>query len=721
MNLIKKSYISALAVIAAGVLTGCQEDELSIAKAVMASASTLTFDGLNPDEQVITVYSDAQWTADIPDWVTIEPTTGSGTTDVTVTVTTNLRDGSLDNPRKSNLVFHGSTLASRATVIVQQTGDKYRDVPEVEISQIPTLEDEAVILTKEVQAVALSSKGFIAADATGYVYVKSSDIPALGDNLLIWGEKDTDKSIAVILADKIQVNTNSAVTYPAAYDITGEIDSYKAERTEYIKASGLLNGTKVSIEGAEVMGLNVLDAHADLNLADLDGHNVEVEGFFVGTSAPVVNVIAANIIDHGAAKVTTLAKWHLGDADINFGTTFPAEGIVRSSGGEYGGYITYVPEDLENSNDNNKYKLDVSANNPRVSGPWPGDYWLFHSDTKVMAGDKVQIIFQSRVSGTGHKFWRLEYLDGKEWKTAGAELKTSEPGQEITYTHAMASDGSTNITVNTTVTYLSETSTCEFRFVCVANWQANGSGALDARNGGTARLSIDDATDESLQPSLTMLGGSGGMATNVIFFDDFSWLAPLVEAAQAADPGEYDTVGSGDISAKAPNLYTTADLSAMFITLRDKMGYVIPGASDGASNVVYLQDCYLKMGKTGSSSQTSLTIPPIDPQGKAFILSFDWARMVQGSGTIDNYTLTVMLTGNGTFEDGTKYQDFATTQDVGEIFWTNFEAKIIGADKDTKITFVATDLVNKETGAIDYTKSGGRRMFIDNIKAVLAE
>ncbi|MCX4335670.1 MAG: hypothetical protein K1V99_07945 [Bacteroidales bacterium] len=124
------------------------------------------------------------------------------------------------------------------------------------------------------------------------------------------------------------------------------------------------------------------------------------------------------------------------------------------------------------------------------------------------------------------------------------------------------------------------------------------------------------------------------------------------------------------------------------------------------------------MGKTSTKSQTSLTLPSMDAGGQAFTLSFDWARMVQGDGTIDKYTLTLMITGNGTFANGTKYSDeLSTPQGKGEIFWTNVSAEISGADKDTRITIVATDLLDKSTGKIDYTKSGGKRMFIDNIVA----
>ena len=210
--------------------------------------------------------------------------------------------------------------------------------------------------------------------------------------------------------------------------------------------------------------------------------------------------------------------------------------------------------------------------------------------------------------------------------------------------------------------------------------------------------------------------------SDVIFADDFSWVQPVVDAAKSSDPGEYDTVGSKNLGAKAPNLYSSEALSDIFVPLRDKMGYVIPGKADGANNVVYVQECYLKMGKTKSSSQTSLTLPSINAGGKDYVLSMDWARMVQGDGAIDNYTLTWVIVGNGTFENGTKYSDpFETPQGLGEIFWTKISAVVKGADADTRITVVATDLLNKETGAINYKASGGRRMFIDNIVAKVIE
>ena len=237
-----------------------------------------------------------------------------------------------------------------------------------------------------------------------------------------------------------------------------------------------------------------------------------------------------------------------------------------------------------------------------------------------------------------------------------------------------------------------------------------------AANSGEARTGQITIVNDSYSYAETVTVKQ--FASGVLFYDNFDWLAPVIAKAKETDPGDYDTVGSS-LSAKAPNIYTTAALNSIFVPLRNAIGYYIPGKSDGANNVVYPQENYLKMGKTSSSSQTSLTLPALDPAGKDMEISFDWARMVQGASSsfkIDDYTLTLMIVGNGTFENGTKYsEEFSTPQKAGEIFWTTFSAIVKGADKDTRITMVATSNLDKSTGKIDYTKSGGKRMFIDNI------
>lgn len=207
--------------------------------------------------------------------------------------------------------------------------------------------------------------------------------------------------------------------------------------------------------------------------------------------------------------------------------------------------------------------------------------------------------------------------------------------------------------------------------------------------------------------------------SGVVYFDDFGWLAPAVAMIKKTAPGNYDTVGEHDLKAKATNIYTTSALKNFFVPEINSIGYVIPGKADGANDVVYLQENYLKMGKTSTNSQTSLTLPGLYAEGKNVELSFDWCRMEQGDGTIDNYTITLKIEGAGTFDNGTKYSDeLSTPQEKGQMFWTTVSARIKGADSTTRVTIVASDLLDKSNGNIDYKKSGGRRMFIDNIKVV---
>lgn len=720
MNFIRQSYLAALSLVAmAGAITSCDKSD-NVAKAVMASANALTFPGEEASEQIITVYSDAEWTADVPEWVTIDPSTGSGTTDVTVSVNANMRDGALDNPRRSELVFHGKTLMSRATVIVNQSGDKFRDVKNFTISEVAASDDETVVIVPTAQVAALTSKGFVATDGSSAVYVLSSEEVAVGDAVEIWGTKGADKELpAITNADKVIVSSNSAVSYPSAKDITSEIDTYKAESREFIQVSGLLKGSSLKLDGEHTVSVAVLDAHSSLEIAQLNNHNVVLYGYFAGLVSNTINVIAAKFDDKGAAAGTGSlpVEWYIGvkgDKNINFAETFPKSGTIAATKNE--GEIKYV-YDLTDNNANNKFKLDVESGNPRCTGPWPGDYWDFATNASAKAGETVEISFETRTSGTGHKYWRLEYLDGTEWKVAGTALKTSEPGSEIVYTHTMNADGKTNVFVDTQVTYENATSMIEFRFVCAANWQAKG-GALGARNGGSARLTVTDPADPSRQPTIKKVSGAGGKTA--VFEDDFSWVDPIVSAYNAAVPDKPigDTIGEKNKGAEAPNVYNAA-LKEAFFKLFDEKGYEDMYPSE---EVIYLQPGYLKFGRTGGHN-TSLRLPKLNLDAASDIdVEFDFAAMAQGSGTIDDTKLVVVVEGDGEFANGTKYSDLITqNQGKDELFWTHAKTTVKGATANTRLVIVMYRVLDgyetaAYTGNYKYNVSGAGRFFLDNIK-----
>ena len=113
----KKKYFCtafAAALLFAGfAFTACDDDDdKRLSDAVLASVSSLTFEAQDTSEKIITVYADADWVTEIPDWVTVTPTEGTGVMDVTVSVSENMRDGAMDNPRKATLCIPIPTTCS---------------------------------------------------------------------------------------------------------------------------------------------------------------------------------------------------------------------------------------------------------------------------------------------------------------------------------------------------------------------------------------------------------------------------------------------------------------------------------------------------------------------------------------------------------------------------------------------------------------------------------
>lgn len=213
--------------------------------------------------------------------------------------------------------------------------------------------------------------------------------------------------------------------------------------------------------------------------------------------------------DHATLPV----KWTL-RSSCNFNSTWPFANTpgVSTTEGENGymnsttgiGTIWFNNANGVANDTNKKCKLDVNDKSPRVMGVWIGDYCQFKVPGKVDKGRKVRISFETRVSATHPKYWRLQYLDGETWKDA-CETKTAavEGEGDVVYTHQMAGDGSTNIQVDATVTYGANTDNVIFRFICQTAMQANGKGCLAAPNGGSWRLSVTNAADDDQwQPTI---------------------------------------------------------------------------------------------------------------------------------------------------------------------------------------------------------------------------
>lgn len=199
-------------------------------------------------------------------------------------------------------------------------------------------------------------------------------------------------------------------------------------------------------------------------------------------------------------KATVLAAWDLSSEGMasyvdTWGGVDP--GTFRKDAGDGGLYIaanaggsgklTYVQIDKNEIDVNGKARnVCGSTGEPYVEGQWPGDSWNFTADHSIPAGSIVAASFYSRTSGTGMKYWLVEYLDGDTWKPAMPTVTEEIEGQTITYNvnHNNTKEFHIQFAVTTTV----DMSQFHIRETCLVNTQASGKGPLEAPNGGTVRI-----------------------------------------------------------------------------------------------------------------------------------------------------------------------------------------------------------------------------------------
>lgn len=187
---------------------------------------------------------------------------------------------------------------------------------------------------------------------------------------------------------------------------------------------------------------------------------------------------------------------------------FVEENDLRSITGPGHISFTHTYVDANGNPDPDSKRALGSTGQPFAYGAWPGDYWSFRVPVASLpAGTKIHFSGLTRTSKTGHKFWRLVYNDGGEWKPATTLLTKEVNGQTVEYTHAMANDGSTNISVDVTVTFTNAITlgNVEFRFICAANAQSSNEAALSAPNTGTSRWASTSDTGYTDSPRIEVV------------------------------------------------------------------------------------------------------------------------------------------------------------------------------------------------------------------------
>lgn len=209
--------------------------------------------------------------------------------------------------------------------------------------------------------------------------------------------------------------------------------------------------------------------------------------------------------------------------------------------------------------------------------------------------------------------------------------------------------------------------------------------------------------------------------SNVVFFDDFGWLQPVLDYYSTATGNKIgDTIGKNKDD-NAVNIYGN-DLKSVAPDALKLAGYedMNPGLE-----LIYLQDKYLKFSKTGGKN-TSIRLPNLAVTSATDVtMDFDHAAMVQGSGTVDDSKVVIVIEGDGEFENGTKCSDILEIdQPKGKYNWSHSSVKIKGVNANTRLVVVMYRVVMakdesgvyKYTGKYNYKVGGAGRIFLDNIK-----
>lgn len=238
----------------------------------------------------------------------------------------------------------------------------------------------------------------------------------------------------------------------------------------------------------------------------------------------------------------------------------------------------------------------------------------------------------------------------------------------------------------------------------------------------TAILAGSDNKTYHFNFDKTLSGFSAGSAYAfagdlIVFEDDFEWINPFALTSNAGD-----SVGTNNPSATSPNVYTSV---TGFVTEFNNRGYDYfwskqddtewHASNDNNANVLYINQNYLKFGKT--SYNAGLILPALDKLDKKsdVVIEFDFCFQITGGLVLDTFNLQVESS-NGTFDatGSNVSEDLRSAQPGTEsrLEWQHAKVVLKDANASTvlRIRPEFTDPYKSETT----TKCN--RFFLDNIR-----
>lgn len=123
----KNIFKAILTLSCVAALFSCVKESKSLATAVSLDKTEVAFEGQGAQAQTVVVEADGDWISIAPEWVTVEPSVGSGRTEVKLTAADNVDSyKELSGPRTGVVSFLYGTTGS-AAVIINQKGESGLD------------------------------------------------------------------------------------------------------------------------------------------------------------------------------------------------------------------------------------------------------------------------------------------------------------------------------------------------------------------------------------------------------------------------------------------------------------------------------------------------------------------------------------------------------------------------------------------------------------------
>ena len=335
----KKFFYLAMSAVIASAMTSCGEEEEVLGPASLKAEVSEVRLAAEGETKTFELKATRDWTAEIigsdVEGIDVSPLSGKASNDpVTITVKAAKNEG---KNRTATIKFTASATLT-AIVTVSQDGSlgNLKSIAEVlALSSGVEAETEGIV-------VGTYTKGFVIKDDTGYLLAFNKEYTAPGvefaSKVRVAGTTSVYGDLPQITPASVNVlETGLTVAEPNWLEVNKDnIADLDLTKCQPIKMTGILaistseKGTyyNIKIDGATIQG-SISYPLASLGLADLDGHNITVYGYFAGgNTASFRNMMAVKVTDNGPSEtpVSTIAEI----IDAKEGSLVKTEGTVMA-------------------------------------------------------------------------------------------------------------------------------------------------------------------------------------------------------------------------------------------------------------------------------------------------------------------------------------------------------------------------------------------------------